>query len=355
MRVRFQIPFCFFLLAAAARPAPQDATVTVASRVDKSRIKIGDLIRYTVTVTHPKGVDARTPGTGANLGGFEIRNYSVPEPKEKKGIIVSEYEYTISTFFPGEFVIPPLPVAYKAPGDTTVRVMATPSIKIVVESMKPSEAGDIKDIKPPLEIPLSVWLLLMKAGIGLLIVLMAVGGFLLYRRWKSGKGILPVREAPQKPPHEIAIEALDRLKSSDLLEKGEIKQFYIELSEIIRRYIGGRYFVVAMEMTTTEVLDGLSAASLHEGDFELFEAFFHRCDWVKFAKYIPKADETSETVQSAYDIVHRTKIVLTAAPDEPSERDSTAEEKTAGEETEASEPMPEAVEPGPSARKQADP
>jgi hypothetical protein len=350
MRVRFKIPVFFLLLTAALRIAGQEATVTVASRVDKSRIKIGDLIRYTVTVTHPKDVDARTPGTGANLGGFEIRNYSVPEPKEKKGVVVSEYEYTISTFFPGEFVIPPLPVAYKVPGDTTVRVMATPSIKIVVESMKPSEAGDIKDIKPPLEIPLDWWLLLLKIGIGLLIIAMAVGGFFLYRRWKSGKGLLPVREEPLKPPHEIALEALDRLKASDLLEKGEIKPFYIELSEIIRRYIGGRYFVVAMEMTTTEVLEGLSLASLHEGDFDLFESFFHRCDWVKFAKYIPGQAETSETVQSAYDIVHRTKIVIEAPPAEETDTASSAETTAVGEETEESKTTEETIEHG-SARK----
>jgi len=350
MRVRFQIPLLLLLLTAAFSPAGQDAQVTVASRVDKSRIKIGDLIRYTVTVTHPKAVDARTPGTGANLGGFEIRNYSVPEPKEKKGVVVSEYEYTISTFFPGEFVIPPLPVAYKVPGDTAVHVIATPSIKIVVESMKPSEAGDIKDIKPPVEIPLNWWLLLMKAGIGLLVVGLAVGGFLLYRRWKSGKGILPVRGEPPKPPHEIALEALDRLKASDLLEKGEIKLFYIELSEIIRRYIGGRYFVVAMEMTTTEVLDGLSSANLHEGDFELFKAFFHRCDWVKFAKYIPKTEETTETLQSAYDIVHRTKIILTPAAEEEMETIASAEKEAVKEETEGSETTEETIEHG-SARK----
>jgi hypothetical protein len=354
MRVRFHIPLFLLLLTAASGRAAQDASVTVASRVDRSRIKIGDLIRYTVTVTHPKGVDARTPGTGANLGGFEIRNYSVQEPKEKKGVVVSEYEYTISTFFPGEFVIPPLPVAYKVPGDTTIRVMATPSIKIVVESMKPSEAGDIREIKPPMEIPLNWWLLLMKVGIGLLIAGLAAGGFFVYRRWKSGKGILPVREEPLKPPHEIALEALDRLKASDLLEKGEIKLFHIELSEIIRRYIGARYFVVAMEMTTTEVLDGLSAASLQEGDFELFESFFHRCDWVKFAKYIPEAGETAETVQSAYDIVHRTKIILTPAPPAGAETTAPSELEASGEETEESETTAEQIEQGPSARKQTE-
>ncbi len=316
MRIRFLIPLLLCLRPAGLYPAGLDVPVTVASAVDRSRIKIGDLIRYTVTVTHGKGVDARTPGTGANLGGFEIRNYTVSEPVEKKGVVVSKFEYTISTFFPGEFVIPPLPVAYKVPGDTTVHVMATPSIKIVVESMKPSEAGDIRDIKPPVEIPLNAWLLLMKVVIGLLAAGLAAGGFLLYRRWKTGKGILPVREEPPKPPHEIALEALDRLKASGLLEGGEIKAFYIELSEIIRRYIGGRYFVVAMEMTTTEVLEGLAAANLQEGDFELFESFFRRCDLVKFAKYLPGPAETAETLQSAYDIVDRTKIVIEAPAEE---------------------------------------
>jgi hypothetical protein len=312
MRVRSRIPFFLFILSVHTFLAAQEGAVTVASRVDKSLITIGDLIRYTVTVTHKKGVDARTPGTGANLGGFEIRDYNVLEPREQKGFVVSEYQYTIATFFTGEFVIPPLPVAYKVPGDTTIHVMATPSIKIVVESVKPSEAGDIREIKPPVEIPLNWWLLLMKIGVGLLILGIPIGGFFLYRRWKSGKGILPIREEPPRPPHEIALEALDKLRASDLLEKGEIKLFFIELSEIVRRYIGGRYFVVAMEMTTTEVLEGLSHAGLNDGDFSLFETFFHRCDLVKFAKHKPSSKETDETVQTAYDLVNRTKIVIEA-------------------------------------------
>jgi hypothetical protein len=322
MRLRSKIPFLLFLSSAALSVRAQEGPVTVASRVDKSRITIGDLIRYSVTVTHKKDVDVRTPGTGANLGGFEIRDYKVIEPKEQKGLVVSEYEYTISTFFTGEFVIPPLPVAYQIPGDTTIRVMATTSIKIVVESVKPSEAGDIKDIKPPVEIPLNWWMLLMKIGLGLLAVGVSVGGIVLYRRWKSGKGILPVREEPPRPPHEIALEALDRLKASDLLEKGEIKLFTIELSEIIRRYIGGRYFVVAMEMTTTEVLEGLSKAGLNDEDFPLFDMFFHRCDLVKFAKHIPPQEETEETIQMAYDLVNRTKIMI--------EEPAADEEKKAG-------------------------
>jgi hypothetical protein len=301
--------------AAAAGPEP---SVTAASRVDKSRITIGDLIRYTVTVTHPKDIDVATPGTGANLGGFEVRAYDVPEPKIRDGLVVSEFHYTISTFLTGEFVIPPLPVAYRPAADTTSapRIIATPSIRIVVESLKPSEQGDIRDVKPPLSIPLDWKLLVLRIGAGLLGLAALTAGIVFYRRWRSGKGLLPVRPEPPRPPHEAALEALDRLTASGLLARGEFMAFTVELTEIVRRYVGGRWFVVAMEMTTTEVLEGLSAAGVDPEIFGLFERFFGGCDLVKFAKHVPSAAETEASVRDAYDIVNRTKIVLESAADE---------------------------------------
>ncbi len=296
----------------AAAPKP---SVTAASAVDKSRITIGDLIRYTVTVSHPKDIAVATPGTGANLGGFEVRAYDVVEPKEKDGIVVSEFRYTISTFLTGEFVIPPLPVAYRPAADTTSapRIIATPGIRIVVESMKPSEAGDIRDVKPPLEIPLDWKRLALRIAAGLAFLAALIAGVILVRRWKAGKSILPVRAEPPRPSHEIALEALDRLIASDLRARGETMAFVVELTEIVRRYIGGRYFVVAMEMTTTEVLDGLSRAGLDEDVFGLFETFFRGCDLVKFAKHVPSDAELDGTVNTAYELVNRTKIVLAPA------------------------------------------
>jgi hypothetical protein len=298
-----------------ADAAERQPSVTAASRVDKSRITIGDLIRYTVTVSHPKDIAVASPGTGANLGGFEVRAYDVPEPKEKDGLVVSEFHYTISTFLTGEFTIPPLPVAYRPAADSLAvpRVIATPGIRIVVESMKPSEAGDIRDVKPPLEIPLDWRQLALRIGAGLLALAALIAGVVLVRRWKSGKGLLPVRTEPPRPPHEIALEALDRLTASDLRTKGGFMAFTIELTEIIRRYIGGRYFVVAMEMTTTEVLDGLARAGIEGEVHGLFEAFFRGCDLVKFAKRVPSDEEMDGSVRAAYEIVNRTKIVLEPA------------------------------------------
>jgi len=288
----------------------EEGVISVSSKVDKSRITIGDLIKYTVTVTHNRDVKVKMPGLGANLGGFEIGDYHVHEPKKKGDKIISTVDYTISTFFTGEFEIPPLTVSYTVPGDSIPKTLTTEKIKIIVESMKPSKEGDIRDIKPPLEIPRNWWYLIRWFVLGIILVALGVFGFIIYRRKKEGKTFLPTRPEPIRPPHELAYEALDKLQNSDLLAKGEIKRFYIEISEIIRQYIEGRYFIVAMEMTTTDVLRKLSEAGVNGEDFQLFKNFFDKCDLVKFAKHIPSQDENDEIIKFAYAIVDRTKVLI---------------------------------------------
>jgi len=291
----------------------QEAPLTVTSAVDKSRITIGDLIEYTVTVTHQKNVKVEMPGLGANLGGFEIRDYRVDDPKQEGDRTISVYRYTISTFLTGDFEIPPLTVRYTGPGSAKPASLATEKIKIRVESVKPSEAGDIRDIKPPVEIPLDWKRIAMWAGAGGGLLALAIAGYVWYRRRRQGKGLLPVRQAPQRPAHEIAFEALVRLESSDLLARGEVKAFYIEVSEIIRRYVEGRYGFVALEMTTEELLDTLEQAGVAGEIYDLFRIFLERCDLVKFAKHEPPAESHPEIVAFARDMVNRTMVILPAA------------------------------------------
>lgn len=289
--------------------AQEDVPISVSSQVDKARITIGDLIHYSVMVTHDDTVKVEMPGFAANLGGFEIRDYKVQDPRKQNGKIVTEAAYTISTFFTGAFEIPPLTIYYTMGSDTVRHALTTEKIDIQVESLKASEAGDIRDVKPPVEIPRDWWYTLRWYILGLVAALLILTGILLYRRHKTGQSLLPVRQAPPRPAHEIALEALDQLTASDLLAKGEVKQFYIELSEIIREYINGRYFVVALEMTTTEVLEGLSQQNFESDVYDLFRSFLWNCDMVKFAKYQPSEKEHQSAVQMAYDIVENTKLI----------------------------------------------
>jgi len=287
--------------------------LSIESRVDKSTITIGELVKYSITVTRDESVQVEMPGLAANLGGFEIRDYQVHEPKKINGQIVEQFDYVISTFDVGEFEIPPLTIRYKTAGDTTTRELKTETIKLIVQSLKPNPEGDIKDIKPPLEIPrdLRRWIIL--AGIVLLLLTAAAVAAYIIRKKLRGEALIPKKVTPPRPAQEVALEELEALTKSGLLEAGAVKEFYIRLSEIIRRYIEGRWRIIAMEMTTGEVVEDLRQAEVPDEVVGMVEEFLESCDLVKFAKYLPTDEENRKAVEQAYDLVRRTKPVEVVA------------------------------------------
>jgi len=98
-----------------------------------------------------------------------------------------------------------------------------------------------------------------------------------------------------------------------LPEQGAYKQFYIEISEIIRRYIEGRYFVQALEETSYEIRRDLKNQELPEELQQLLGEFLNLSDLVKFARYIPDHQENEKIVIQARRFIEETRIILEPA------------------------------------------
>jgi len=335
--------------------AQTSSPVAVESRIDKTTITIGDTVRYAVRLTRDPNVQVRWPGLAANLGAFEIRDYNKPEPREEKESIIEEVAYTISTFDTGKFVIPPLAIQYLALPDTAWRQLETERLEIYVKSVLPSEAGDIRNVKNPWELPRDWRNIILISAIAAAVLLLAGLGYYWWRR-RQGKGLLPQRTEPKRPAHELALEELQQLRASDLLQRGEVKAFYSILSEIVRRYIEGRYEVMALEMTTYEVnyalrkhvmpqisveersADILSAGRMpalphvtdalrkHESNLnacDMAREILEASDLVKFAKLIPSAEQGETLITLAESFIEATKPVIVplannGAPAQPS-------------------------------------
>ncbi|NOZ55647.1 MAG: protein BatD [Calditrichaeota bacterium] len=306
------------LLAASA----VRASVTLESRVDTTTMRIGDVVTYSIIVARDESTQVRLPSLGANLGGFEIRDFNVRKPTKKDGKIVERVDYLISTFDTGDFVIPPVTIQYRTPPDTVWHELRSQPIKIHVASLNPDEAGDIRDIKPPLSIPFDWMRVVWTALLVLVGLAAAVFGFYFVRKRRRGEALFPARREPPRPAHEIALEELDRLFHSDLLERGEIKLFHIRISEIIRRYLEGRFGVPALDMTTSEILDSLRDGVLDDDERETLRAFLEGCDLVKFAKYVPTKEEIDATVERAYAFVRSTQPVEVPQEESPAGGDS---------------------------------
>ncbi|MFQ5753479.1 MAG: hypothetical protein ACE5HI_15930, partial [bacterium] len=105
------------------------------------------------------------------------------------------------------------------------------------------------------------------------------------------------------------------LKDSSLLADGKAKEFYIQISDIIRRYIEGRYFIVALELTTFEVIEKLKYSDVTPEIVQLIQEFLEFCDLVKFAKYQPADEENSDMIDKAFEVVERSKLIY----DQPQE------------------------------------
>ncbi len=298
-----------FLLIIFSVSFAQEGQISIESGVNRDVITIGDRIEYYITVTYDKEINVEYPGLGANLGAFEIKDYNTLDPEETGNKIINKVEYIITTFDTGNYVIPPVTVDYFS-SDSVVKSLKTDIINIRVNSVKPSEAKDIKDIKSPLEIEINYkkYVYYGLAIFGFLLLLFFI--FYYYKKKKRGKDILPKRKKPIKPAHIEALEELEKLKNSNLLPDGKIKEFYIIISEIIRIYIERRYFIYALEMTTNQICEELYNVDADGENVKLIGEFLDLCDFVKFAKYKPSDDENNKVIEKAEEIVNKTKTEI---------------------------------------------
>jgi hypothetical protein len=150
---------------------------------------------------------------------------------------------------------------------------------------------------------------------GAAVALLALAAFVAWRIRKNRRAAIeaaPVPPPPPRPAHEVALERLAQLRSSGRVERGELKPYFVELSEIMRTYAGGRYGFDSLDLTIGELMIALSKKDTRGLEARTLEALLERADLVKFAKYVPEAAEATDAMSTATDIVEKTKAVVEA-------------------------------------------
>lgn len=166
---------------------------------------------------------------------------------------------------------------------------------------------DIKDIKPPVYFTRDYFFLILIASI---IILVALGFLIAHFLKKNLRKKSELSIVPPRPAHEIAHEALNALKAKNLPQLGRIKEYYSELSDIVRHYLEDRFSIRAPEMTTEEFLYSLRESDDLAGAHKnLLKQFLNHCDLVKFAKYGPTHEEIDHSFNAAERLVDETKAV----------------------------------------------
>ena len=271
----------------------------VRAYVNKKSIFIGDVIRYTVEVKAKNNIEVSLPKFKDNkIDEFEIKDSS---DKIKNGLFGKDTfinTYYLTVYSTGLQIIPALEIKYRKIGAPSWLSKKTESINIRVASVLPEgvKVADIKDIKGPIQFFRIPWLLL---SVLILILAILTAVFIIYKRRKE--------RAALKLPHEIALEGLNALHDM-LASGGDAKEYYVGISDCIRRYIESVFKVKAPEMTTEEFLNSLKDSSaLSTEQKDLLKAFLNACDLVKFAKYTPTRPEIESVYESAKNFIEETK------------------------------------------------
>ena len=159
------------------------------------------------------------------------------------------------------------------------------------------------------------WIFLTIGIIAVLLTLLII----LYKRYRAGIPLI-AHKAPEIPPYEEAIQALNAIKESHIWENGNDKEYYSRLTDVLRRYIFRRFTIYAVEMTSSEIISALKANEETREVHELIKAVFDIADLVKFAKVRPLPDDNVAALRRAMSFVEQTK------PAEPQpEEDAPAE------------------------------
>lgn len=287
------------LFNAAAAFASQE-NISASVKLDKNRITIGDPVNYTVTLQSPLDLKLTVPDRPSQLGLWEVKDFKVFQ--DKKDRLSSILNYTLVTFTTGTVTIPDIDYQFVDVKNSQFAVKI-PSATVTVESVLGLAKGPaaLRDIKPPLslKIPVGIYLFWF-----IIIAAILLGAWLWYQRYRKSLPQLPQGPVePAVPPYQTAKEELEKLKNSELLKEGRIKEFYIALSDIIRKFLGAVYSIDTLDKTTSEIYQELRAHEQDKKTLVFIKEFFEECDFVKFAKFRPDEKTTREDFEKALKIV----------------------------------------------------
>jgi hypothetical protein len=145
----------------------------------------------------------------------------------------------------------------------------------------------IKPIKPPLKAPVTLAEILTWVGLALVVAAIAFGVYYFLLKKKKKEPLIKLRLKPSIPPDEAALEALEALKLKKLWQSGKVKEYYSEMTDIVREYIELRFLIRALEMTTDEIRMAMHQSGIDGGAKVKLLQTLTLADLVKFAKEQP--------------------------------------------------------------------
>lgn len=290
--------------ADAQTPSPSaELPVRIKAWAEPKQVGLGDPIRYSVEVSADNDTEVLLPVLAGRIGEFEIVDFGeIPAQREGKTLTVGRW-YSLTMWETGDHLIPAPQVQYRLPGEELATLEGNEVLVGINSLLGPDpDNAELRDIRPPEELPFD-WRPYGLLG-GVLLGVMALIGAFYYAINRPKR----LRAIPPRPPYEIALDALSRLRAQKLIEQGKLEEYYVGLSAVVRRYLEDGFSLRAPEMTTEEFLTTASSdrrlAAHHR---RMLADFLTQADLVKFARHLPGSKDAETAYEAARRFVDETR------------------------------------------------
>ena len=279
---------------------------------------LGDPIEIVLQVHTPDDYVVEFPAA-KDLPDVPIRGEEAADPRPApEGGLEWRHVFRVESYTSGTLEIPELTAKYgrkpKQP-DNEIRFqneLQTEPLKIEVRSALTTQdtllhPRDITGTLSPRRSLKDLIASALKTGAVVGVVgAAAIAAWILWRRRRQN--------VPPVAPELLALQALEQLGRRDWIELGRARDYYYELTEIVRAYIERKFSLAAPEMTTEEFLNALARkpAALPYDTYRL-RAFLEACDLVKYAAFSPQRSDADQALMTARAFVHETAAAVQRA------------------------------------------
>ena len=281
---------------------------SISSGVDVDSIKIGEQLNFIINVQADSTDQVIFP-EGQTFSPLEMVEAFATDTVRENAKITLIKKYALTQFDSGSYTLPQQKVLINE------KSFLTDSLKIAVNTILvdtiAQQMYDIKDIINVDKKTSLPW----KWIIGIVLVLALIGGLLYWFVWRKKK-LTEEEKVALLPPYDRAMLELKKLENSKYLIQDEYKQYYSELTGIVRSYLEEDVHISALESTTDQLIEKLEllkdAGNLKLDNETLFQfkRILQTSDLVKFAKSRPETSVAEEDRKSIEHIVTKTKEAI---------------------------------------------
>ena len=308
---KYMAPF----LAALAFSLPAVASVKVTASLDSASIMMGRVDTLRLIVERDAAQQGAFPLFNKVAPGGIVTLFNdtvelgapvIDTVRHDGSRIVERLRVPVQVFDSGFYRLPPF--VYLTAADS----VGSNEVDLTVVPVKVGEndaISDYRDISDPSDRSFWDWMpdwLYDLWWLWLLLMAVVIGAVYFGRKYRRTGKFITLPEKPQPKPWTVAMERLERLKAKNLWENGMEKEYFTELTDILRDYLYARFGINAMEMTSRQIMQTLADQADVKEKRGYVRKILDVADFVKFAKVRPLPADNVEAFDNAVNFVRET-------------------------------------------------